>query len=73
MKYQPRRISTATLLCNLGMAVVFLFVINCLTSCGVRMEADGAKEFSVDASAFAVALKVLAEKQHGQSTQTHPH
>jgi hypothetical protein len=62
MKYTPRRMSTAALLCNLGMAAAFLAVIHCLTSCGVRMDADGAKEFSVDASAFAVALKVLAEK-----------
>jgi hypothetical protein len=62
MKYRPRRMSTATLLCNLGMAVAFLAVIHCLTSCGVRMEADGAKEFSVDASAFGAAMQALAEQ-----------
>jgi hypothetical protein len=62
MKYTPRRISTATLLCNLALSLLILAVIFALTSCGVRLEADGAKEFSVDASAFAVALQVLAEK-----------
>jgi hypothetical protein len=72
MKYAPRRISTATVLCNLGMAVVFLFVIHCLTSCGVRMEADGAKEFSVDSSAFAISLEVFANNNYAQSSSTSP-
>jgi hypothetical protein len=62
MKYTPRRISTATMLCNLALSFIIFAVIFALASCGVRLEADGAKEFTVDASAFGVVLQVLAEK-----------
>jgi hypothetical protein len=44
------------------MSLLALFAIFALTSCGIRMDADGSKEFSVDSSAVAVALKIIAEK-----------
>lgn len=54
---------------NLISCLAFSFIIctiialiASLTSCGVRLDADGSKEFSVDSAAFGVALQILAEK-----------
>jgi hypothetical protein len=53
---------TRSLVCWLIVSALIWFAVAVMTSCTIRLNADGSKDATVDAPTFLRAIEVIAEK-----------